>query len=118
MQISKRNGTQEGYCPGKIKRAVSLAFTSVGNELDEEEAGRLLIRVERKIQEQIPDRQQISVEEIQDLVEQTLMEENYYKELKSFILYREDRARRRRERQKLAEKFSHMPSLEKVLHEV
>lgn len=118
MQISKRNGTQEGYCPGKIKRAVSLAFTSVGNELDEEEAGRLLIRVERKILEQIPDRQQISVEEIQDLVEQTLMEENYYKELKSFILYREDRARRRRERQKLAEKFSHMPSLEKVLHEV
>ena len=26
MRISKRNGTNEAYCPEKIKRAVSLAF--------------------------------------------------------------------------------------------
>ena len=42
MRISKRNGTNEAYCPEKIKRAVSLAFQSVGNLLSDEEADRIL----------------------------------------------------------------------------
>ncbi len=38
------------------------------------------------------------MEEIQDFVEQALMEANHYKALKSYILYREERARKRKSR--------------------
>ena len=47
MQISKRNGTVEAYEAGKIKRAMGAAFASVGKVLDDEEADRLIARIER-----------------------------------------------------------------------
>ena len=42
MRISKRNKTEEGYCPDKIKGAISKAFDSVSSEISEEELQRLL----------------------------------------------------------------------------
>ena len=47
MQISKRNGTVEAYEAGKIKRAMGAAFASVGTVLDDDEADRLIARIER-----------------------------------------------------------------------
>ena len=91
--------------PGKDQAAVSLAFQSVGNLLSDEEADRLLKNVEQKIDDRVTDEPSVSVEEIQDFVEQALMEANHYKALKSYILYREERARKRKSRKKLADKI-------------
>ena len=118
MRISKRNGTNEAYCPEKIKRAVSLAFQSVGNLLSDEEADRLLKNVEQKIDDRITEEPSVSVEEIQDFVEQALMEANHYKELKSYILYREERARKRKSRKKLADKIPAFDRLALVLADI
>ena len=118
MRISKRNGTNEAYCPEKIKRAVSLAFQSVGNLLSDEEADRLLKNVEQKIDDRVTDEPSVSVEEIQDFVEQALMEANHYKALKSYILYREERARKRKSRKKLADKIPAFDRLALVLAEI
>lgn len=111
MRISKRNKTEEGYCPDKIKGAISKAFDSVSSEISEEELQRLLLQVERKF----PKEHLLAVEEIQDLVEQTLMEEKYYKEMKSYILYREERTRKRKSRNRLSREFQDMDILIPVL---
>src|SRR5699024_10476302 len=43
---------------------------------------------EKTIKEKYPADHTVTVEEVQDLVELTLIDENYYREVKSFILYR------------------------------
>ena len=58
------------------------------------------------------------MEEIQDFVEQALMEANHYKALKSYILYREERARKRKSRKKLADKIPAFDRLALVLAEI
>ncbi len=56
------------------------------------------------------------MEEIQDFVERTLMEENYYRELKSDTRKnREGRARRRIPRQRIAGELESIPGVTGVL---
>ncbi len=118
MIIGKRNGRQEEYCAAKIKRAMALAFHSVGGVLSAEEGEQLLQGVERKIREKAGAGEYVSVEEIQDYVEQTLMEGNYYKEMKSYILYREERTKKRKTRQKFEVQFPNRPDLVKALSRI
>ena len=109
MQISKRNGTVEAYEAGKIKRAMGAAFASVGTVLDDEEADRLIARIERAMASaEQSEGGSVSVEDVQDLVERALMEANHYEELKSYILYREDRARKRAARERLCLSLIHI----------
>ncbi|RHR30726.1 ribonucleoside-diphosphate reductase subunit alpha [Clostridium sp. AF19-22AC] len=116
MKICKRDGTGETYCPEKIKAAIGRAFASVGSEITEEEKERILTGIEEKFPAQVISGEKIlSVEEIQDMAEQTLMEGNYYKEMKSYILYREERTRRRESRLRIEAKFQDMPRLAGVL---
>lgn len=104
MRIMKRDRSQQEYCPKKIKSAVAKAFASVGERVDEEKLNHILTLVEEKYpagnQEHI-----LSVEEIQDLVEQALMEASYYRAAKSYILYREERSRKRKARNELIRIF-------------
>lgn len=118
MIIGKRNGNREEYCAAKIKRAMALAFHSVGGVLSAEEGEQLLQGVEQKIREKAGAGEYVSVEEIQDYVEQTLMEGNYYKEMKSYILYREERTKKRKTRQKFEGQFSNRPDLMKALSRI
>lgn len=125
MKISKRNRMVEEYCPEKIRRAVTLAFESVGSRVEQAQMECILARIEKKIEEKMGKKIQeagltplISVEEIQDLVEQTLMEENYYKEVKSYILYREERTRKRASRHRITEAFEGMEVLAQTLRKV
>ena len=115
MEIIKRTGKQEAYQPQKIRRAMELAFQSTGNPLEEASGDRLLRIVEEKIQFRAQAGALISVEEIQDLVEQTLMEENHYRQLKRYILYREDRANKRRSRWRIMEMLPEIVELDAVL---
>lgn len=101
MDIIKRNRSRQEYCPEKIKNAVARAFESVGTKASEEELDEILKKVESKFPAGPGNAFGITVEEIQDMVEQTLMEGNYYKAMKSYILYREERARKRKARKEL-----------------
>ena len=114
MQISKRNGAREPYCADKIKRAMAAAFRSVGSVLADEEADRLVAGVERAMADAAQGGV-VAVEDVQDLVERALMEANRYEELKSYILYREDRARKRASRERLCAQLPGMPELPGVL---
>ena len=116
MKIYKRDAALAVYDPEKIKNAIGRAFSSVGSSIEESESNRLLNRIESKFPVDVnAGERPISVEEIQDFVERTLMEENYYRELKSYILYREGRARRRISRQRIAAELESIPGVTGVL---
>lgn len=91
MLIVKRNGVQETYDPTKITSAMHKAFLSVGQTPDQKTLDALLADVERRLD----GIQGITVELIQDHVEQALMSMGFYSVAKSYILYRETRSRRR-----------------------
>lgn len=118
MVIIKRNGTREEYRPEKIRRAILLAFESVGADFSKEESDALLEAVEKKIQERAEKSEEITVEEIQDFVERTLMEANRYEVMKSYILYRQEHARKRESREALAAKLAEIGELEPVLSDI
>ncbi len=114
MQISKRNGTTEAYGADKIKRAMGAAFASVGSVLADDEADRLVAGIERAMAD-VAVNGAVAVEDVQDLVERALMEANHYQELKSYILYREDRARKRAARERLCAQLPGIAALPSVL---
>lgn len=106
MEILKRNGQAQPYQWEKIEHALRLAFLSVGQEPGEELLRDITEAVETKIQELVRRGEILQVELVQDQVEKTLTERNYYEVLKSYILYREERSRKRKARQKIAAYFA------------
>ena len=115
MEITKRNKKLEEYHPEKIKRAIKLAFNSVENMVEDKELERLLALVEEKFPKDMGENSSLNVENIQDMVEQVLMEERYYKEMKSYILYREQRALKRKLRKKICQEFESYSNLPDIL---
>ena len=91
--IVKRDGKAEPFSVDKIKNAVSRAFLSVGSfatqEILTDILGRLSIH------------NGMSVEEIQNQVEISLMSEKYFSVAKSYILYRQKHLEDREVRDKL-----------------
>ena len=81
LYITKRNGRQELFSIEKIKNAVRKAFLSVGSFVTEEEMTDILARLNLK--------SGMTVEEIQNQVELSLMAERYFEVAKSFMLYRQ-----------------------------
>lgn len=79
--IIKRNGKKVPFSIDKIKNAVLKAFASTQEAVTEETINRILGRVN------IYDG--ITVEEIQNQVEASLVQENYYEVAKAYILYRQ-----------------------------
>ncbi|MBR5651103.1 MAG: anaerobic ribonucleoside-triphosphate reductase [Bacteroidales bacterium] len=81
LYIIKRNGKREPFSVDKIKNAIAKAFLSVNVFLTQEATINILGRLN------IYDG--ISVEEIQNQVERSLMAERYYDVAKAYILYRQ-----------------------------
>jgi len=79
--IVKRDGKRESFSIEKIKNAIRKAFLSVGSYATEEDLTSILSRV--VIQNGM------SVEEIQNQIEISLMSERYFKVAKSYMLYRQ-----------------------------
>lgn len=79
--IIKRNGNRVPFSIDKIKNAVSKAFISTGNEVNENVISKILNAI--KITDGI------SVEEIQNQVEFSLMREGCFDVAKAYILYRQ-----------------------------
>lgn len=93
MKIKKRDNTIQDYDKSKIALAIQRAFLSQNSKIEEEKLDSIVSQIEDvlKLDEDIMD-----VEEIQDVVEEKLMENQFFKEAKAYILYRhkhaEDRA--------------------------
>ena len=112
MQIIKRDGNKVDFEKIKIERAISKAFFSVDSSITEEELRKMSEKIEKTIKQKYPKDHIPTVEEVQDLVELTLIDENYYREVKSFILYR---AKHNMDRKVLAD-FSRYIEDKKVLN--
>lgn len=86
MKVIKRNGTTEEFDSKKIEKAVRSAYKSVtGSEFIYDHSLDIILDE----LEEYNDNDTISVEEIQDLVEEGLMHEAPYEVAKAYILYRE-----------------------------
>lgn len=118
MNIIKRNGSVEAYERAKIVRVIERTFRSVGNDLAPEQLNSMVETIEQSLFADARQGLNLHVEDIQDLVEKTLIEENYYKEVKSFILYREDRKRKRRTRSQIVACFPEIEEMDAFLKQV
>jgi ribonucleoside-triphosphate reductase len=102
MQVSKRDGTIVEFDINKIRIAISKTNEHT-HEMESEDLDRIVGIIERKIQRFVGE---ISVEDIQDLVEDTLLKSKFNKTAKSYVLYRDMRSRNRDNRSKLLKEIA------------
>lgn len=100
LKVIKRDGREVNFNPEKIMNAISKANTSV------EEADRATDSechlVAREIESmESSSTEKLTVEQIQDIVEQSLMKLQRYKLAKNYILYRNERSKARHQKEKV-----------------
>src|SRR5574344_919692 len=93
IQIVKRGGNRENFSVEKIKNAINKAFLSVGAFATDEDLTAILSHVTLK--------DGMSVEEIQNQVEISLMAERYFAVAKSYMLYLQSHTEDREVRDRL-----------------
>ena len=96
-QVIKRTGAVVPFNPDRITNAIYRAAVAVGGR-DRVTAEDLTRQVVDVLEASPPPDRIPTVEEIQDCVEKVLIENGHAKVAKAYILYRNDRARRREER--------------------
>ncbi len=90
ISVVKRDGEVVDFNLAKISDAISKAFTATQKNYNEEIISLLSLRVTSDFQEKIKG-ETISVEDIQDSVEQVLNQTGYTDVAKAYILYRKNR---------------------------
>ena len=95
--VIKRDGKKVKFQLNKIREAI-VKSNIKNNEMTDEDILKVVNIVKNKI-EKLKD--EITVETIQDIVEDTLMKNHFYKTAKSYILYRDERTRIRQGKTKL-----------------
>jgi ribonucleoside-triphosphate reductase len=78
--IVKRDGSTQKFVPFKIEDVIKKAFQSEVKEYDK--------NVFTDVIDSIRERERISVEEVQDIIEKALHERGHFEVMKSFMLYR------------------------------
>lgn len=91
--LKKRDGRIVPFQPGKIKNAIFAAFHANNKSVNEESVSLMVGRVVDGLAEM--DASTPTVEQVQDLVENALMEFGYEDIAKHYILYRAERSRSR-----------------------
>ena len=99
--VIKRSGAIVPFNTERIENAIYRAAVSVGGR-DRERAKWLAEQVIEYLHEKLPDGHTPHIEEIQDAVEKTLIENGHAQVSKAYILYREERNRSRQEAGKRA----------------
>lgn len=95
MHVIKRDGTRVLFNPDKIVRAINKAMVSAYGSVYESDTAE-------EIADLIGSRgKDMTVEQIQDLVESYLMKSEYPEVAKSYILYRDQRNKERARRSKI-----------------
>lgn len=90
-QVKKRNGEWVDFDSLKITQAIAKAGEETG-EFYEYEA----ISLTEEVTEEISDKEELSVEDVQDAVESVLLHSEYKDTAKAYILYRERRNQERK----------------------
>lgn len=93
--IIKRNGEVEQFNPNKIYNAINKARLET-NEFEQEETETVVKETIKLINTKHNPRNDLSVEEIQDYVEEALMILDKVKTAKAYILYRAEKAKQRK----------------------
>ena len=84
-KVIKRDGRKQIYNVEKVESALRAAFSAKNYPLPEEILGTIL----QKIEDLFVAREEVTVEKIQDIVENVLMGSEYKDIAKAYILYRE-----------------------------
>lgn len=92
--ITKRDGMKERFSLDKIMNAIMRAFASVNEQVDLETISKILGHLDMH--------EGITVEDIQNQMEEALMREGYFKVAKSFMLYRQRHTEDRETLEKLS----------------
>ncbi len=95
--VVKRTGAVVPFNQERITNAIYRAAVAVGGR-DRSIAERLSDQVVAMLEETTPPGHIPTIEEIQDVVEKVLIENGHARTAKAYILYRDERARRRQER--------------------
>lgn len=107
FNIVKRDGKREKYTATKIKRAVKAAFRSVKSACSKDDLAVVLADIEAELAKIKGENAEVKVEQIQDFVEIALMRAGFYREARSFILYREERSKTRAMLTEICETVTH-----------
>lgn len=103
--VLKRDGAQVAFDAQKIVAAIAKAGTATG-EFGSDESELLAGQVIKVLRHRFGGAVVPTVEQIQDVVEQVLISSNYYKTAKSYIVYREQRDRQRKDQQAAVDAIS------------
>lgn len=95
--VIKRDGSVVPFTPERITNAIYRAAVAVGGR-DKSVAEELSARVVAALEQSVPEGQPPNIEQIQDLVEKTLIETGHARVAKAYILYRDERSRQRAKR--------------------
>jgi len=103
--VIKRNGSTVPFTRERISNAIFRAAVSVGGR-DRSISESLSDQVVEILEKNCKKGQYPAVEEVQDIIEKVLIENGHAKVAKAYILYREDRNRRRRKEKSPTEQRS------------
>ena len=98
-EVIKRSGERAAFDANKIRSALERAGAATG-EFDADEASLLAAQAGKVLIHRFHG-QAPGIEQIQDVVEQTLIAANHFKTARAYIVYRERHARLRTDRQTL-----------------
>ena len=113
--IQKRSGHSEAYDPGKIMAALGKAFIATGKDIDKDQLLALTRDAEALLDAALAGGQPFTVETVQDMAEQALMQAGHFAQAKAYILYRDVRRKKREDKQKLLSYFPDFDGLAPVL---
>jgi ribonucleoside-diphosphate reductase alpha chain len=108
LRVIKRNGTVVSYDEDKISVAMTKAFlaveggTAAASSRIRELVQTLTSQVTGTFERRLPSGGTLHIEDVQDQVELALMRSGEHKVARSYVLYREERAKERREKQAAA----------------
>jgi len=103
MQIIRRNGTVSPFDASKISVAMTKAFlavegnTAAASRRVHEAVEKLTEEVVGALTRRMGDGRTFHIEDVQDQVELALMRSEHHKVARAYVLYREERAKRRAE---------------------
>lgn len=105
LRVIRRNGKLTGFDPNKIRIAITKAFLAVeggqaaASRRIHDTVADLTEQVVRALMRRLPAGGSIHIEDIQDQVELALMRGGHHKVARAYVLYREERARLRADKE-------------------
>ena len=95
IKVIKRDGSIVDYDESKILKAIKAAFESTNEEYSESKVKKFVKAIAPAIR-LTDDSTTVTIEQLQNMVENWLIRNNYFQTAKSYILYREQHANVRR----------------------